>query len=92
MATTEIDTIYRICGPDQHFVMSLVNISSTCASIQTESHLPYQKKKKDIKGQPFSDVWVQSVSDYLLDSKAVLDGMKESLDSLRQVCKNTDVT
>lgn len=56
------------------------------ARIQTDSPLTYLGNRETIRGTPYSDVWVQSAADFLMDNAAVLATMKESINDLKQSC------
>ena len=68
--------------------------SPNCASAktQTDSPLPYAKKKTKIQWSPLSDIWVETVADHLTDNEFVLKSMKESLDSRGEICDDSSVT
>ena len=60
------------------------------ARIQTDSPLTYLGVTSKARGTPYSDVWVQSATDFLMDNAAVLATMKDSLAELELSCSNND--
>ena len=81
LQTTGIDTVDMICGSRSAFCY-VSNKYFSCMWINPNRKLSsISEKKKDVKSQPFSEVCIQGVSNYLLDNQAVLDGMKDALDT-----------
>ena len=94
--TTKIDVEDKTTGVERSSGMNPPNhncIPPNCKSarVQTDSPLSYVRKS-DIQGKPFSDIWIQNAADFLMDNNSTLLAMKESLDSLQQVCADGDTS
>ena len=77
-----------MCPPEKHY------IPPNCKSArnQTDSPLAYLRTNSSIRGQPFSDIWVQSAADFLMDNNNILTTMKQTLDVLEKSCADSSVT
>ena len=68
------------------------SLPPNCKSVRIQTNNPLEYlQTQPIHGQPYSDIWVQSATDFLLDNAAALASMKETLASLDHVCDEDEL-
>ena len=67
------------------------DLPPNCKSVRIQTNNPLEYlQTQQVHGQPYSDIWVQSATDFLLDNAAALASMKQTLQSLEHVCKEDE--